>query len=61
MYNTKKRNARGNGSIRQRENGTWEALCTINGVRRSFYGDKQSDALKAYESGTKISRRRRIF
>ncbi|MBR3715712.1 MAG: site-specific integrase [Clostridia bacterium] len=49
----KNRNARGNGSVRQRENGTWEARCTINGVRRSFYGDKQSDALKAMRAAQK--------
>ena len=43
----KNRNAKGNGSIRQRENGTWEARCTINGKRKSFYGERQSDVLKA--------------
>lgn len=43
----KNRNAKGGGSVRQRENGTWEARCTINGKRRSFYGDRQSDVLKA--------------
>lgn len=42
-----KRNAKGGGSVRQREDGTWEARCTINGKRRSFYADRQSDALKA--------------
>lgn len=47
MKNTKTRNAKGNGSVRQRENGTWEARCTINGKRKSFYGEKQSDVLKA--------------
>ncbi len=47
MKNTKTRNAKGNGSVRQRENGTWEARCTINGKRKSFYGGKQSDVLKA--------------
>ena len=41
-----KRNAKGGGSIRQREDGTWEARCTINGKRRSFYGKKQSEVLK---------------
>ncbi len=43
----KNRNAKGGGSVRQREDGTWEARCTINGKRRSFYADRQSDALKA--------------
>lgn len=42
-----KRNAKGGGSIRQREDGTWEARCTINGKRRSFYGKKQSEVVKA--------------
>ena len=32
----KNRNAKGNGSIRQRDNGTWEARCIINGKRKSF-------------------------
>lgn len=43
----KNRNAKGGGSVRQRDDGTWEARCTINGKRRSFYGAKQSEALKA--------------
>ncbi len=41
------RTARGNGSVRQRENGTWEARCVIDGKRRSFYGERQSDVIKA--------------
>ena len=41
-----KRNAKGGGSVRQREDGTWEARCTINGKRRSFYGKKQAEVLK---------------
>lgn len=55
MANTKSRNARGNGSVRQRENGTWEARCTINGKRRSFYGEKQSDVLKAMRAAQKAA------
>lgn len=43
----KSRNAKGGGSVRQREDGKWEARCTINGKRRSFYGNRQSDVLKA--------------
>jgi integrase len=43
----KNRNAKGGGSVRQREDGTWEARCTINGKRRSFYGKKQSEVVKA--------------
>lgn len=42
-----KRNAKGNGSVRKRKNGTWEARCMINGKRKSFYGKKQSDVIKA--------------
>ena len=55
MANTKSRNARGNGSVRQRENGTWEDRCTINGKRRSFYGEKQSDVLKAMRAAQKAA------
>ena len=53
MKNTKARNAKGNGSIRQRENGTWEGRCTINGKRKSFYGERQSDVLKAMRAAQK--------
>ena len=52
---TKARSAKGNGSVRQRENGTWEARCTINGKRRSFYGEKQSDVLRAMRAAQKAS------
>ena len=48
-----KRTAKGNGSVRQRENGTWEGRCTINGKRKSFYGEKQSEVLKAMRSAQK--------
>ncbi len=51
----KNRNAKGGGSVRQRDNGTWEARCTINGKRRSFYGDRQSDALKAMRAALAAS------
>lgn len=46
----KSRNAKGGGSVRQRDDGTWEARCTINGKRRSFYGTKQSEVVKAMRS-----------
>lgn len=49
----KQRNAKGNGSVRQRPDGTWEARCTINGKRRSFYGERQADALKAMRAAQK--------
>ena len=42
-----KRGAKGAGTVRQRSDGRWEGRCTINGKRRSFYGDKQADVLKA--------------
>ena len=50
-----KRNAKGGGSVRQRENGTWEARCTINGKRKSFYGDRQADVLKAMRAAQKAA------
>lgn len=49
----KTRNAKGNGSVRQRPDGTWEARCNINGRRRSFYGERQNDALKAMRAAQK--------
>ncbi|MBP3396064.1 MAG: site-specific integrase [Clostridia bacterium] len=51
----KTRNAKGNGSVRQRENGTWEGRCTINGQRKSFYGERQADVLKAMRAAQKAS------
>lgn len=42
-----KRNSKGIGSARKRPDGTWEARCTINGKRRSFYSTKYSEVLKA--------------
>ncbi|MBQ2735509.1 MAG: site-specific integrase [Clostridia bacterium] len=48
-----RRGAKGSGSVRQRLDGKWEARCTINGKRRSFYADKQSDALKAMRTAQK--------
>lgn len=46
----KKINAKNNGSVRQRADGRWEARIMINGVRKSFYGKRQSDAVKAMRS-----------
>ena len=48
-----KRSANGAGSVRQRPDGTWEARCTIGGKRRSFYADKQSEALKKMRAAQK--------
>lgn len=41
------------GTVRQRPDGRWEARCTVGGKRRSFYADKQSDALKAMRAAQK--------
>lgn len=51
----KKINAKNNGSVRQRDNGTWEARCTINGKRVSFYGAKQSEVLKSMRAAQKAA------
>lgn len=51
----KSRNAKGGGSVRQRDNGTWEARCTINGKSKSFYGKRQSDVLKAMRAALAAS------
>ncbi len=51
----KKINAKNNGSVRQRDNGTWEARCVLNGKRVSFYGAKQSDAVKAMRAAQKAA------
>ena len=48
-----KRNASGNGSIRQRPDGTWEARCYINGKRTSFYAPRQNDVLKKMREAMK--------
>ena len=53
MTTKQTRKARGGGSVRQRENGTWEGRCTINGKRKSFYGDRQIDVLKAMRAAQK--------
>jgi integrase len=40
-----KRRSRGEGSIRKRPNGTWEARMTLpNGKQKSFYGKTQREA-----------------
>lgn len=51
----KKINAKNNGSVRQRDNGTWEARCMINGKRISFYGAKQSEVLKSMRAAQKAA------
>ena len=37
-----------NGSIRKRDNGTWEYRATIHGVRKSFYGRTRNEVLTKY-------------
>ena len=49
----KQRNAKGNGTVRQRADGSWETRCFINGKRKSFYANKQSDALKKMREALK--------
>lgn len=51
----KKINAKNNGTVRQRPDGRWEARATIAGKRRSFYADRQSDALKAMRAAQKAA------
>ena len=41
-----KRRANGEGSIRKRDDGSWEARILINGKSRSIYGRTQSDVRK---------------
>lgn len=52
---TKKINAKNSGTVRQRPDGRWEARATVGGKRRSFYGDKQSDVVKAMRAALKAS------
>lgn len=52
---TKKINAKNTGTVRQRPDGRWEARATVGGKRRSFYGDKQSDVVKAMRAALKAS------
>lgn len=52
---TKKINAKNTGTVRQRPDGRWEARATVGGKRRSFYGDRQSDVVKAMRAALKAS------
>ena len=52
---SKSRGARGDGTTRQRADGTWESRCLINGKRKSFYGEKQKDAIKAMRTAQKAA------
>lgn len=42
-----KKRANGEGTIRKRSNGTWEARITIDGKSKSFYGKTQTQAIQA--------------
>lgn len=53
MMATNKRAPRGQGSVRQRPDGTWEARATICGKRRSFYGETQRDVVKQMTAARK--------
>jgi hypothetical protein len=46
-----KRRGAGEGNIRQRDNGLWEARITLeNGARRSLYGDTRQEVAKRLAS-----------
>lgn len=49
------RNAKGMGSVRKRQDGTYEGRITINGQRKSFYGAKQSDVVRSMRTAKKAS------
>jgi integrase len=48
-----KRNPKGMGSVRLREDGLYEGRIVINGVRKSYYGKRQSDVLKSLHAAKK--------
>ena len=48
-----KRSAKGMGSIRLRKDGLYEGRVSINGIRKSFFGKKQSDVVKAMRAAKK--------
>lgn len=41
-----KKRANGEGNIKKRDNGTWEARFTVNGKRRSIYGKTRAEVRK---------------
>jgi len=45
---------KGEGNIRQRKDGRWEARIRINGVSKSFYGDKRQDVVNALKDADKV-------
>ena len=50
-----KRNPKGMGSVRLREDGLYEGRIVINGVRKSYYGKKQGDVLKSLHAAKKAA------
>ncbi len=48
----RRRRSPGQGSIRKRANGTWEARITIARVARSFYGRTRAEALAQIASAS---------
>lgn len=52
---TTKRNAKGMGTIRQREDGSYEGRIIINSERKSFYGNRQGDVVKAMRAAKKAA------
>ena len=53
MSDKETRGTWGNGTVRRRADGKYEARCVINGKRRSFYGDSQTEATKAMRAALK--------
>lgn len=49
------RKTKGDGSVRKRSDGRWEARCVIDGKRRSFYGKKHADVVKAMREAQKTA------
>ena len=49
------RKIKGDGNVRKRSDGRWEARCTINGKRCSFYGKKQTEVVKAMREAQKAA------
>lgn len=49
------RKIKGEGSVRKRSDGRWEARCMINGKRRSFYGKKYAEVIKTMREAQKAT------
>lgn len=55
MPDTTKRAPKGQGTIRRRADGRYEGRVTINGERKSFFGDKQGDVVKTMRAAKKAA------